>query len=147
MIAAGDEAGFAPLDRRSPLRDIARMLLLPALVYLACYVALTFPLILEFRTHFFGNDDDGLQNVWNLWWIDYAITHLHRSPWFTSWLHYPSGVTLLAHTLTPFNGLVAIPLSRVLSQVATYNAIVVSSFVASGVTAFWLAHHVTRAYW
>lgn len=128
------------------LRTLIRLLLVPASVYLALFAALTYPLLERFSTHFFADTGDGLQNVWNLWWVNKAVTELHQSPLHTGYLHFPYGTSLLGHTLNPFNGLLAIPLLRFLSLVQTFNAIVVFSFVAGGVTAFLLCRHLTRSY-
>jgi hypothetical protein len=126
---------------------IARFLVGPCIVYLILFGALTYPLVGSFSTHLFTNAGDGLQNVWNLWWVNQAIMVLHTSPWFTTYLHYPSGVSLIGHTLNPFNGLVAIPLLRVLTLVQAHNVIVVFSFVMGGVGAFWLCFTFCRQYW
>ena len=55
----------------------------------------------------------------------YAVRELHVLPWYTTYLHYPVGTTLLGHTLNPFNGLLAIALLPVLTLVQTYNSIVI----------------------
>ena len=63
--------------------------------------------------------------MWNLWWVDKAVLELHTLPWWTNYLHYPAGTTLVGHTLNPFNGLLAIVMLPFLSLVQTYNAIVI----------------------
>lgn len=75
------------------------------------------------------------------------VTELHQSPWYTTWLHYPTGTSLMAHTLAPFNGLMAIVLLKLeMSLNQAYNTIVIFSFVMTGVTTFWLAWRVTASY-
>jgi hypothetical protein len=120
--------------------------LVPAGVYLLLFGALNPHLLSHFSTDFFFGGVDGYQNVWNLWWVDKSVRELHTLPWYTTFLHYPTGTTLVGHTLNPFNGLLAIGLLRVLSLVQTYNAIVVFSFVTGGVTAFWLCRKVTGSF-
>jgi hypothetical protein len=120
---------------------------LPAALYALIYALFSYPLLGSFSTHFFCGQEDGYQNIWNLWWVNKSVTQLHQLPWFTTWLHYPTGTTLIAHTLAPFNGFAAIPLFKMgltLNQV--YNTIVVFSFVMTGVTAFWLAWRVAGSY-
>jgi hypothetical protein len=114
----------------------------PAAFYLACFVVMTWPAVRSFSIAYLFGSEDGLQNAWNLWWVDKSLTELHRSPFHTTYLHAPAGTTLLGHTLNPFNGLLAIPLSRVFSPAATYNAIVVCSFVVCGWTTYALARAV-----
>jgi hypothetical protein len=123
------------------------MYAIPPLIYAICYFALTFPNVLHFGTDFFCDWNDGLQNVWNLWWIHLAVTSLHCSPWFTDYLHFPNGTSLLGHTLNPLDGFLAIPLQSVFSLVVSHNLIEVFCFAASGTTAFWLARKVTDSYW
>lgn len=124
-----------------------RMLIAPAALYFVLFCLLTYPLITMFSTRLFGDLGDGVQNYWNLWWMNKSIVQMHAPFWQTPYLHYPYGTTLLGHTLNPFNGFMAIPMLHFLSLMEAYNVIVVFSFVMGGVTAFWLAYHITRAYW
>ena len=137
------------------MRDLRRHLLpiltrsfAPAAVYLLIYAAFSWPLFKSFNTHFFCGQEDGYQNIWNLWWAEKCVTELHQHPWKTSWLHHPEGTTLIAHTLAPFNGFVGAFLQGTLgfSLHQTYNFIVVFSFVMAGVTTFWLALRVSGSY-
>ncbi len=100
-----------------------------------------------FSSRFFADAGDGLQNVWNLWWVDHAVRVLHQTPWRTTMLHYPFGTTLLGHTLNPFNGFLAIGLLRLLSLVQAFNALVVFAFVATGFTAYLLCLEVSGSRW
>jgi len=127
-------------------RRILLLAVVPLLVYLASFVLLTFPLILHFRTHIFGDAGDTLMHLWGLWWVDHAIRELHQSPWWTAYLFAPDGVSLIAHNLILFNGLVGIPLMRFLTLIETSNLLVIFGFVASGLTAFWLAREVSGSY-
>jgi hypothetical protein len=119
----------------------------PVLFYLVMFCIYTYPLLLDFSTHFFADQGDGLQNVWNIWWVNKAVTQMHQLPWQTSYLHYPNGVSLLGSTLNPFNGFMGIVLLPFLTLIETHNFIVIFSFVLGGVTAFWLAYYLTESYW
>ena len=119
---------------------------LPAAIYTLSFFALTYPLICQFSNAFYCGRGDGVQNEWNLWWVRKVILDLHQSPWFTTWLHAPYGTTLVGHTLNPINGLIGIPLSLIFSRIQVYNLIVIGCFVSSGITAFWLARHITKSY-
>jgi len=129
------------------LAAIAKLGVLPALFYFTSFIVLTYPLIRRFSTHLFADPWDGVVFYWNLWWVNKAVTDLHQSPWHTSYLNYPFGVSLLPHTLNVFNGFLAIPLLRSLTPIQVYNVLVTFSFAACGVTAFLLAHYFTRSYW
>ncbi len=133
-------------DSKQAARSLVKLLLIPASLYLFLFFVLTYPLMLRFSTHFFTDMGDGLQNVWNLWWVNRAVTQLHQSPLHTNYLHYPYGTSLLGHTLNPFNGFLAIPLLRFLTLVQAHNLIVLFSFVTAGLTAFLLCYYLTRSY-
>ncbi|NWG34885.1 MAG: hypothetical protein HXY42_10605 [Chloroflexi bacterium] len=123
--------------------------LFPASFYFLAFHLLTYPLIRDFSTRFFTDNGDGFMNVWNLWWVNTAVSQpsIHPSIWHTGMLHWPFGVTLLGQTLNPFNGLVAAPLLRVVSLAQAHNIIVLFSFVMSGVTTYWLAYYLTKSFW
>jgi len=122
------------------------MIVVPAAVYLVIFIAVTYPLILKFSSHFFCDDNDGLGMIWNVWWVDKAVTQLHTSFWHTSYLFYPYGVNLYPHTLSPFNGLLAIFILPFFTLPQTYNILILFSFVGAGLTAFWLSFYITRSY-
>ena len=122
-----------------------RMIALPLSLYTGLFVAMTGPLITRFRNHIFVYMQDGLQNVWNLWWVRHAVVDLGQSPWHTDVLHFPYGVTLLGHTLNPFNGFLGILLQGFLSLNQTFNFLVVFAFVIGAYTAFLLAYRLTGA--
>jgi hypothetical protein len=124
-----------------------RFFLLPALLYTILFIGFTYPAILHFSSHIWCGAGDGLQMVWNVWWVDKAVSELHQQPWFTPYLHHPHGTHLLIHTFHPLKGLMGIPLLRFLSLGETYNVLVLFSFVMAGITAFWLALRVSKAYW
>ncbi|MCU4186702.1 hypothetical protein K6U06_20225 [Acidiferrimicrobium sp. IK] len=111
---------------------------LPAAGYLAFFALYTWPWAAHPGTRYFTDSGDGYQNVWNMWWVNRALTVLHQSPWHTDLLHYPYGTTLLGQTMNPFNGLVGVALQRVMPLVWAFNVMIVFSFVATGVTGYWL---------
>lgn len=128
---------------------IVRHGIVPALFYFFMFCLLTWPLIRDFSAHFLTDAGDGFMNIWNLWWVNTAVTQpsIHPTIWHTDMLHWPFGTTLLGQTLNPFNGLLAVPLLRVMPMVQAHNVIVLFSFVMSGVTAYWLAYYLTRSFW
>ena len=124
-------------------RRAVSLWLAPLALYALVFFCFTAPLLGRFSTHFFADMGDGLVFVWNLWWVDTAVTRLGTQPWWTSYLHFPHGISLLGHALNPFNGFVGILLQPWLGLVRTHNALVVFAFVAGAYTAFRLALHVT----
>jgi hypothetical protein len=106
-------------------------------------IALTWPLAARFTTHATGSNSwDGTTiffetpvNIWNLWWFRYALIELGQSPFDGSHIFYPHGADLWFHTVAPVPALVGTILQTFLGVVATYNTLVVVSFVAAGVCA------------
>ena len=111
--------------------------------YALAFALLTYPRIRQLSTHFWADWGDGFENVWNLWWVRTAVLELHQSPWHTTYLDYPFGISLHAHALGALNGFLAIPLSAFAGQVATHNLIIVLLFATSGLTAFLLVRALT----
>ena len=100
-----------------------------------------------FSRHFLLDVYDGYQNVWNVWWVRHSVVDLHTSPYFTHSLHWPAGVTLVPQTMSPLNGLAGIALQGAgLGLAPTVNTIVIASFVATGLTTFWLLRHLESSY-
>ncbi|MDP3941285.1 MAG: hypothetical protein Q8Q49_03150, partial [bacterium] len=87
-----------------------------------------------------------LQNIWNIWWVNLSVTKLHALPWFTNYIFYPSGVSLLGHTLNPFNGFMAIPLLKFFTLVQAYNLLVLFGFIATGIFTFYYALYISKSY-
>lgn len=110
--------------------------------YLLLALLLTYPLVRRFADAIPGDGFDGWQNFWNLWWARSALIEQHTQPWFTHSLYYPTGVSLLFHTLNLFNGLVFLPVQLAWGLFPAYNSVVLFSFVLSGLGAYLLARYV-----
>ncbi len=115
-------------------------------VVLAAFVVLTslltYPAILHFADAIPGDGFDGWQNYWNLWWMKVALLEEQTQPFFTDLLFHPTGVSLLFHTLNPFNGLASLGIQLSFGLLPAYNFIVFFSFVFGGFGAYLLTRHV-----
>jgi hypothetical protein len=141
---------LANLSRKQPfLFNILKHGFLPLTFYVLMFCVLTYPLILKFFTHFFADTGDGLQNVWNIWWINSATLrpNLYPTIWYTNLLHWPFGTSLLGQTLNPFNGYMGIFLLRFLGLTTTYNTITIFAFAAGGLTMYWLCYYLVQSFW
>ena len=118
-------------------------LLLPPLGYLLISLIATWPLITHLRGWVPGPGDWG-QNMWALWWTRQSLLALAQSPFFTNYLFYPQGVTLLFHPLDVSDGLLALPLYGILGGDITYNMIILLSFVLGGWGTYLLALYLTH---
>ncbi|HKP53479.1 MAG TPA: hypothetical protein VJ183_12620 [Chloroflexia bacterium] len=120
------------------------------LLVLAGFSLLTFfmtlPLPLELASRVPGGGD-AWQHIWNLWWVKDALLH-GQNVYHTNLLYYPDGVNLYFHTLVLTAGLIGIPLQLLgLNLIATYNLILLSSFVLAGYGMFLLCHYLTGHKW
>lgn len=128
------------------MAGLALKTILPPILYTAMFFVLSPHLPSRFLTHLFADAGDGFQTYWDMWWMQKAIVDLHQSPYFTTYLHYPHGTTLVAQTLHPFNGLVSLFLPF-LSVGQAFNVMVVFGFAIGGWTAFLLCREVNESYW
>jgi len=122
---------------------------LALLAYLVLTLAFTYPLAVEFARAIPGDAFDGWQNLWNLWWVKIALVDRHTHPYFTDLLYAPTGVSLLFHTLNPFNGATSLPIQLAWGLLPAYNSVVLFSFTLGGLGACLLARRVLgrRAGW
>ncbi len=89
-----------------------------------------------------GGNSNGYENVWNDYWLWTAL-RLHRNPFFTDSLFAPNGVSLRFHTLNPFGGLIALPLSPLIGIVGAMNLKFLLSLVGAVFFAYLLMRDLT----
>lgn len=128
-------------ESRRTLHDVA-----PVLGYAAASILLTWPLIYQMDGWVPGVGDWG-QNIWALWWTRKALLALGQSPFFTHYLFYPDGVTLLFHPLDVTDGLIMLPLYGLVGGDIAYNMVVLLSYLLSGLGTYWLVTHLTHRRW
>jgi hypothetical protein len=89
-----------------------------------------------------GGNSNGYENVWNDYWLKTAL-HLHRNPFYTNYLFAPNGVSLRFHTLKPFGGLIALPLSPLIGIVGAMNLKFLLALIGSVFFAYLLMRDLT----
>ena len=89
-----------------------------------------------------GGNSNGYEDVWNDYWLKTAL-HLHRNPFYTNYLFAPNGVSLRFHTLNPFGGLIALPLSPLIGIVGAMNLKFLLALVGSVFFAYLLMRDLT----
>ncbi|HUS17671.1 MAG TPA: hypothetical protein VM536_21960 [Chloroflexia bacterium] len=111
--------------------------------YGALTILLTWPLAAQFTTAVPGGGD-AWQHIWNLWWMREALVDLHTSPFFTTYLYYPHGVSLLFHTLVPLESALTVPFQLLgVDLVPLYNSVLAASFILSGYATWLLVRDLT----
>jgi hypothetical protein len=145
-----DESGDSS-ERLSaePTRGRAWISALGALVF---FVALTLAVFRELLPRLDGaapRGADVLLYLWNTWWVHQALFVEHISPFWTSWIAWPSGVNLILHTL----GLAAVAPWIWLMEwrggsdgvLLAHNAVVLASFILTAIGTYALAATVSRS--
>ncbi|MFB6207723.1 MAG: hypothetical protein ABEJ69_00055 [Candidatus Nanohaloarchaea archaeon] len=115
-----------------------------AAFYLLAAVVFTWPASTQISTHVIGDGGDSLQNMWNLWWVEKAVSGPEKL-YFTDYLFYPEGASLAFHTLSPANTLfLGLPLFFLTgSFLLSYNILILLSFVLSGYGMYLLVRYLT----
>lgn len=112
-----------------------RILLLVGFVIVAIFT--TYPLIQNLDTHLVGRTTDALLHYWNNWWVQKAIT-TGQNPFFTAYLSYPYGVSLVTHNFAWFNILPWLLLEPFIDGIVAYNLVILLSLVLCGLSMYWL---------
>jgi hypothetical protein len=111
-------------------------------LYALLTLVLTYPLVNNLDRAIPGDSFDGWQNYWNFWWLKQSLVDQLRNPLWTDQLYAPTGVSLLFHTLNPFNGLVTLPVQLAGNLYLAYNASVLLAFAAGGLGTYLLVYQV-----
>ena len=117
------------------------------LMVLGCAAILTlwftWPLAALLGSRVPGRSVDAEQFLWAFWWFREALTARHVSPFSTTMLYYPDGVSLRYFTTNSFHALLSIPFQPLLGLVPTFNLIGLAVFVTTCLGMAWLAWDVT----
>ncbi len=89
-----------------------------------------------------GDGGDDYYFLWTLWWFKKAILSV-SSPYFSQYIFYPNGINLIFSTLTPFNGILSIPLQFMFGLIKAYNILFLISFIISGYGTYLLVKYLT----
>ncbi|MBM2821037.1 MAG: hypothetical protein HW405_797 [Candidatus Berkelbacteria bacterium] len=112
-------------------------------VYYLIFAAVwTYPVIFHLKSMIIGYHD-AWQFIWNFWWVKTALLN-GISPFFTTYLHWPNGISLLFHTLNLPNAIISISLQPIFGLPATYNILVLLNFALAGLSVYLLAKLLTK---
>ena len=132
-LRAGRETGL-----RSKRWGHARVLGLYSLATLL----MTWPIAIRAWQSFPHNGGDTPIFLWNNWWFGKSLSEgvtLYHTPY----LFYPTGATLVFHSNSQLNSLLANLLTPVTGSLAAYNIVLLLGFVIGGWGMFLLARDVT----
>ncbi len=119
---------------------------LPLIAYVCVAVGATYPLIVEITTRLPGGTMDTLVHYWNGWWVRQAL-RTGQSPFRTSYLFHPRGLTLVYHNFAWINILGWLTLEPLVGGYVAYNLVLLIGLALCGWAAFLLAHELTGSRW
>jgi len=124
------------------LNDSSRIGIIAFGLYTVLSIIFTYPVIfLKDRVPGVG---DVFFCLWELWWFKASLLN-HVNPYCTSYIFYPTGINLIFADLSPFIGVLAVPLQLLLGLVKAYNILWILSFVLSGYGMFLLVKYLTQS--
>jgi hypothetical protein len=130
------------VDRPPRMRDRARHAAAAGLLLLLA-VGQTWPLVRHLGNALPGTGPgDNVVFVWNLWWMRHVGVNASRF-FHTDYLLWPFGASLVLHTHTLPNGLLAATVLGRLSPVEAQNVLVLASVFLNGLAAYALAYEIT----
>jgi len=116
------------------------------LFYLAVAMGTTWPLATHLTTHLPGKSDDKLVHYWNGWWIEQAL-YTHQSPYYTPYLFYPNGLSLVYHNFAWQNIVEWLILKPFVGGIAAYNLSLLVNLALCGLAAFLLIRYLAENSW
>ncbi len=103
---------------------------LPMLLFTAVSVAVSWPMVRDFRTQLMGNGGDTRNNMWMLWHVKEFVSG-NTALFHSDLLFYPHGISLLTRGFGPLLGFLVLPLWP-LGPIAVHNSSVLLGLVLTG---------------
>ncbi len=116
----------------NPTRRVWATHLAVILAYGLLTLVMTWPLAARFNRAVLGPPGDNLEYVWKMWWFKHALLDLGVSPFFAPDVFYPFGYPVALSETTVTHTVLGLPLTVLWGEVASYNTMIVCSFVLSG---------------
>ena len=102
----------------------------------------TYPLVLQLNTHLAGAGDDMWIFYWNNGWTKKALLQW-TNPYWTPYLYFPDGASLVYHSFSWTNTLLAMLIEPLVGPFAAYNLVVLLGLALSGWALYVLVVHLT----
>jgi hypothetical protein len=118
--------------------------ILVSALYLLATLYVTFPLVLHLSDYLAGPGQEAHVFIWNFWWFKKAIMELHQNPFYTDYVFYPEGESLFFCEIPVLYAFLSVPLQLRLNPFATYNVLMILSFILTGVGMYLLLKYLTR---
>jgi hypothetical protein len=105
-------------------------------------VLFTYPLVFQLSTHLAGAGDDMWIFYWDNWWTAKALRE-GLNPYWTTYLYFPEGASLVYHSFAWLNTAQALLLDGLVDPFAAYNLVLMAGIALSGWGLYRLSLHLT----
>ncbi len=112
------------------------------IVFICLTLVITYPLPVQLATHLAGDDYDVWARPWVTWWTKTIIREGH-SLYHTDMLFYPLGVSLVYHSFSHVNTIIALLLEPLAGYIAAHNVTVLLAYILSGFSMYLLGKRIT----
>ncbi|MEK7773106.1 MAG: glycosyltransferase family 39 protein [Deltaproteobacteria bacterium] len=120
-----------------------RKTVIPFAVFTGITATVYWPVISNIKTAINGSLDDAYAILWYLWWFKRSIVDFHSSPSFSPLVESPYGVAITHSTI--LNHIIALPFTTLWGPVASYNIMILLSFILSALGMYLLTYELTRS--
>ncbi len=131
------------IDISGVLNKIKKEPILAFLIYLVIALIMFAPIAANMKSVAPGTGGDTYDNLWSLWWVNYATFNLHASIWSTFLLYFPVGANLVYQTMSPLGSLM-VGAFEAISVPFAYNVFLFLGFALSGICMYILADYITK---
>ncbi len=107
-------------------------------------ILMTWPLVEKMGGYLMGQIGDNIYFIWLIDWFKRAIFELHVSPFFVPYLNYPEGWSLAYTEIAPIQVIMAIPFAMLGGATFGYNAVLMLTFILSGLGMYLWITKVTK---
>jgi len=106
-------------------------------------LVITYPLPLHIGHVLAGGDIDTYLNPWADWWTHHVLTTPGESLYYTDYLFYPDGVSLVFHSFSHVNTAISLALQPLVGQPASYNVTIMLAYLLSAFGMYLLMEYLT----
>jgi len=124
-------------------KELEHDLTLAAFIYFVITLVFFFSCLKTMKDHLFGPQWDNMAYLWNMWWANLAARSPDIKLSYTNHIFYPEGTYLYFHFFSFYNLALSVLFSGVFGLTATYNLLILHSFVIAGIGAFLLVKYLT----
>jgi Dolichyl-phosphate-mannose-protein mannosyltransferase len=119
-----------------------RRLALVIVFFFVLTIFFSWPAVRQLSTHVIGYQGDSWQYPWNIFIFREAVLK-GENPYYTDYIYYPVGTSLLLHNYTEFNDVIGLILSPFFNDIACSNLGILLATFLTGLGTYLLTKHIT----